>query len=299
MQSSDRSPRPPEDSRRYQPAREIVHSILDDRPANAIVSPSGELFRAIERFHRNVDRVRRDLPAITTTADMSGGTGTDRDLRRRFNRDPQTSSTTLPGIASLSTNPALPPLRSLGTRRGSSATGNSNSNNEPSGRPGQGLMPRVRLAQSTLEDWERTLDAANTSLRRLLDFTSDHPALPALATSPSTAAVHTPDRLAEESRRVKRRKLDADKAVSSFKAHRYGNFGQVEPGQLKMEIVSCDGGLYSNQPSYAAENILKNDMSVYCTKGNRCNIVLRHQDSTSFSLQELVIKAPGSDFSSP
>jgi hypothetical protein len=61
-----------------------------------------------------------------------------------------------------------------------------------------------------------------------------------------------------------------------------------------MEIVSCDGGMFSNQLSYSAENILKNDNSVYCTKGNRCNIVLRHQGSTAFTLSELVIKAPGS-----
>lgn len=61
-----------------------------------------------------------------------------------------------------------------------------------------------------------------------------------------------------------------------------------------MEIVSCDGGMFSNELSYAAENILKNDTSVYCTKGNRCNIVLRHQGGTVFTLQELVIKAPAS-----
>ena len=66
-----------------------------------------------------------------------------------------------------------------------------------------------------------------------------------------------------------------------------------------MELVSCDGGLYSNESCYAAENILKNDNSVYCTKGNRCNVVLRHQGATVFSLKELIIKAPGSNYSSP
>lgn len=103
----------------------------------------------------------------------------------------------------------------------------------------------------------------------------------------------------EETRRIKRRKLDSDRITSSFKGFRYGRYGQVEPGQLELEIVSCDGGLYSDEPSYAAENILKNDATVYCTKGNRCNVVLRHQGATVFSLKELVIKAPGSDFSSP
>jgi len=104
---------------------------------------------------------------------------------------------------------------------------------------------------------------------------------------------------AEDSRRIKRRKLDSDRVVSNFKGFRYGHYGQVEPGQLTMEIVSCDGGLYSDEHSYPPENILKNDASVYCTKSNRCNIVLKHQGGTVFSLKELVIKAPGSKFSCP
>lgn len=67
-----------------------------------------------------------------------------------------------------------------------------------------------------------------------------------------------------------------------------------------MEIVSCDGGMFSNQSSYAAENILKDDNSVYCTKGNRCNIILQHQGATVFTLKELIIKAPcATNFSHP
>jgi hypothetical protein len=105
--------------------------------------------------------------------------------------------------------------------------------------------------------------------------------------------------MADANRRIKRRKLDTDRTTSSYKGFRYGRYGQVEPGQLNMEIVSCDGGLYSDEHSYPPENILKNDSSVYCTKSNRCNIVLKHQGGTVFSLQELVIKAPGSKFSCP
>ena len=103
----------------------------------------------------------------------------------------------------------------------------------------------------------------------------------------------------EDSRRSKRRKLAPDRAAWSFKGFSYGQYGQVEPGQLTMEIVSCDGGLYSDEHSYPPENILKNDVSVYCTKSNRCNIVLKHQGGTVFSLKELVIKAPGTKFSCP
>ncbi|KAL1894700.1 hypothetical protein Sste5346_005673 [Sporothrix stenoceras] len=104
----------------------------------------------------------------------------------------------------------------------------------------------------------------------------------------------------ETGRLNKRRKLDSDKnAAPPYKGFRYGRYGQVEPGALTMEIVSCDGGLYSDGSSYAAENILKSDNSVYCTKGDRCNIVLQHQGSTTFSLKELIIKAPGRNYSSP
>jgi hypothetical protein len=105
--------------------------------------------------------------------------------------------------------------------------------------------------------------------------------------------------VAEESRPAKRRKVGSERIASSFKGFRYGKYGSVEPGQLTMEIVSCDGGLYSDEHSYPPENILKNDNSVYCTKSNRCNIVLKHQGGTVFSLKELVIKAPGSKFSCP
>ncbi len=102
-------------------------------------------------------------------------------------------------------------------------------------------------------------------------------------------------------RRVKRRRLDAASraADGTVAAHRYGRYGQVLPGKLDMEIVSCDGGLYSEGASYAAENILADDESVYCTKGNRCNIILRHYGGTPFSLEELVIRAPATNFSSP
>ncbi|CAK7263433.1 hypothetical protein SEPCBS119000_000488 [Sporothrix epigloea] len=121
-----------------------------------------------------------------------------------------------------------------------------------------------------------------------------------MSRSGATGTRREPPRTEETGRLNKRRKLDADKAAPSlYTAFRYGRYGQVEPGTLTMEIVSCDGGLYSDGSSYAAENILKNDSSVYCTKSNRCNIVLQHQGCTPFSLKELIIKAPGKNYSSP
>lgn len=101
--------------------------------------------------------------------------------------------------------------------------------------------------------------------------------------------------------RLKRRKLDHDSSDTGFQAVKYGYFGQVVPGRLKMEIVSCDGGEYSADSTalYRAENVLRNDKSVYCTKSSRCNLVLGHQGETTFDLQKLVIKAPGRGFTAP
>lgn len=98
---------------------------------------------------------------------------------------------------------------------------------------------------------------------------------------------------------MKRRKLDFERTGSSFKGFRYGRFGQIEPGQLKMEIESCDGGMYADSNVNPPESILKRDASVYCTKRNRCNIVLKHQGATVFTLTELVIRAPSANYSSP
>lgn len=153
-------------------------------------------------------------------------------------------------------------------------------------------------ASSSFDDFTRNTDETNGHLRALLEFTTNNPILPQPSNLPSLTTSDT----AEESRRFKRRKLDSDKMVSNFKHVRYGMYGQVEPGELTMEIVSCDGGTYSvpDGSKYMAENILKNDTSVYCTKSTRCNIILRHHGGTVFSLKELVIKAPGSNrYTSP
>lgn len=157
------------------------------------------------------------------------------------------------------------------------------------------------------------LDEANSRLRALLDLTtsvtnsivSPRPRVADITVETSTGSTTIPvfrrNELPDDSnRRNKRRKIDAERQISNFKGFRYGKYGQLEPGQLQMEMVSCDGGMFSNRAAYSAENILRDDNSVYCTKGNRCNIVLRHQGATAFTIQELVIKAPASmNFSHP
>ncbi|KAF3391353.1 hypothetical protein F1880_007530 [Penicillium rolfsii] len=100
--------------------------------------------------------------------------------------------------------------------------------------------------------------------------------------------------------RLKRRKLDADDNREGFRGFNYGHNGQVVSGPLKMEIASCDGGTFDpDGDSSFPDNFLRNDQSVYCTKSDRCNIVLRHRDEAPFCLKKIVIKAPRTGFDSP
>lgn len=276
----------------YRSATEIVHSILDDRPATATISPSGELYRYIERHNRErVRLLRRELAAAraqgSNSSSMSAG-GSERDLRRRFNQDPPSGATTDDLAPTISTtNTSLPPLRgSLSgrvARRGGRFSATQGRESERSSRLGSTSASPVL---------ERLLDA-NNHLRSLLQRDDAH-------TAPSPRTMSSPPPSSEshdENRRVKRRRLESDKTEEVYRGFRYGKYGQSEPGKLTMELVSCDGGLFGN--GYAAENILKDDSSVYCTEGNRCNIILRHQGSTTFSLQELTIKAPDANYTSP
>ncbi|KAF2756057.1 hypothetical protein EJ05DRAFT_88148 [Pseudovirgaria hyperparasitica] len=106
------------------------------------------------------------------------------------------------------------------------------------------------------------------------------------------------------STRLKRRKLDhSHDEPAAFNGFSYGHFGQVVPGRLRMEIVSCDGGEYADADSrsvlYRPENILRNDRSVYCTKSSECNILLQHQGGTTFCVEQIVIRAPRKGFTAP
>ena len=101
-------------------------------------------------------------------------------------------------------------------------------------------------------------------------------------------------------RRTKRRKLEADDAREGARGFSYGQYGQVVPGMLKMEVASCDGGAYDpDGESSFPDNILRNDSSVYCTKSDRCNLVLKHLGGAPFCLKRIVIKAPESRYDSP
>ncbi|OGM40008.1 hypothetical protein ABOM_011192 [Aspergillus bombycis] len=100
--------------------------------------------------------------------------------------------------------------------------------------------------------------------------------------------------------RVKRRKLESDDNREGLQSFRYGQYGQVVSGALKMELASCDGGTYETDgESTWPENVLRNDSSVYCTKSDRCNLILKHRGETPFCLKKIVIKAPKSGYDAP
>ncbi|RYP93404.1 hypothetical protein DL770_000447 [Monosporascus sp. CRB-9-2] len=189
---------------------------------------------------------------------------------------------------------------SSGTQWGRVRSGPSDAQREPV-RGHRRPITSQRRSRYTLDDitaTERELEDVDSELRALWDFTNASPDPYSELAFPSPPLQN--HGTAEESRRIKRRKLDSDRLSTGFTGFRYGKYGQVEPGQLTMEIVSCDGGIYADDgQKHAAENILKNDPSVYCTSGPTCNIVLRHQGATVFTLKELVIKAPRSNYTSP
>lgn len=102
-------------------------------------------------------------------------------------------------------------------------------------------------------------------------------------------------------RATKRRKLDDGTHDDGANTFSYGHNGQVVAGPLRLEIVSCDGGAYS-EPHIGSswpQNVLQDDTSVYCTKSNRCNMLLKHVGGMPFSLTKLVIKAPRNGYDAP
>ncbi|KAL9031571.1 MAG: hypothetical protein Q9196_000419 [Gyalolechia fulgens] len=99
--------------------------------------------------------------------------------------------------------------------------------------------------------------------------------------------------------RAKRRKLNNALLTKEFGPN-YGYRGQIVPGPLRMEIVFCDGGLHEyGNGKYRPENVLRNDLSVYCTRSSKCDLVLRHEGGAPFCLEKLVVKAPETGFTAP
>ena len=112
----------------------------------------------------------------------------------------------------------------------------------------------------------------------------------------------TPEVDGSRRRRHKRRRLDNSPPPLPRQPIKYGYYGQVEPGRLKMELVSCDGGEHKDPRSpedLGPENVLRHDKSVYCSERQCINIILRHADDTPFCLEKLHIVGPEHGFTAP
>jgi hypothetical protein len=100
--------------------------------------------------------------------------------------------------------------------------------------------------------------------------------------------------------RTKRRRLDHDLLPTSQPPIKYGHYGQVVPGRLKLNIISCDGGEHRDprHPStyLGPENLLRHDKSVYCSERPSSGILLRHADDSPFCLDKLQYIAPAFHF---
>jgi hypothetical protein len=84
---------------------------------------------------------------------------------------------------------------------------------------------------------------------------------------------------------------------------KYGWQGQVEAGLLRLYINHCDGGELSTRSAgyvnYSAENVLRNDLSVYCSKSSKCNLLFGHHADTIFHLDKLIVQAPTMGYDAP
>lgn len=76
----------------------------------------------------------------------------------------------------------------------------------------------------------------------------------------------------------------------------------LNPQPIRVEMLSCDGGSldFDDSGRYNAENLLSDNVSVYCTaKVENVNILLRGAGSRPFTLSKMEIKAPQRSFTSP
>ncbi len=283
-------------------AHRIVREILDPRLSVTDISPSGELIRAIDRFNNNRESTNI-TPTISQSPNLNEATrgairatiahvrDRDRDNRQEIRAIlDEMPVSEVAGFRDILREESFMVANSI--RRSRPRMTESSRYLERHRRLAETTNPMSSNTSSSLSDLHpagEQYDAARQHMRALLD---------------------SQDYLVEGARShgTKRRKIDNGTSISGFPGFSYGHYGQVEPGKLKMEIESCDGGTYSldwygdgsvDSSAYSAANVLKNDDSVYCTKGNRCNLILRHQGATPFCLTELIIKGPPRHYTDP
>lgn len=235
---------------------------------------------------RNVLRLADEPPERLPTH-LEQLRSTSQEVRRRVNQRRRLHR--LFGPPSASDSPAYNPLRRPPTANP----------NRPRATPSERYLQR---AQARIDE-ER--DAIMNSASEPFDSLSERPpAIPTFEEWVNMAnrqpSPNVPD---TAQRRTKRRKLDHESTrTAEYQSYKYGYKGQMVPGRLRMEVVSCDGGqIKRDNPMkiYNVENVLKNDKSVYCSETSTCNLLLRHIEDAPFALEKVVIRAPDRGFTSP
>ncbi|KFX88858.1 hypothetical protein O988_08866, partial [Pseudogymnoascus sp. VKM F-3808] len=292
------------------------------------ISPSGELFRAISRFNSRTARLARVLGELDRTAEEAHETRlrveqlrrsmSSNNLRDRVRRQRARI------VASRMGSNGPPGIDVSGeeydARRLAEMAPTNYSANNSAPPQGNAPPPRPRMTESgRLLEVHRSLTEGRRRSPTLASLEEMYQSGQQLqqAISQSRGRLDAP-RLhvehllspaqdqgeAESSRASKRRRLGSPVSEPRIPAVNYGYYGQVEPGKLNMEIEFCDGGTFSEGSErdsiiYGAANVLKTDNSVYSTKSNRCNLVLKHEGDRPFCLKEIIIKAPPRGYTAP
>ncbi|KZM19437.1 uncharacterized protein EKO05_0003013 [Ascochyta rabiei] len=195
--------------------------------------------------------------------------------------------------------------RLLGSPHGSDETVYSLLRRPPSANPHRlRATPSERYLQRAQARIDEERDAIMNSATEPFDSLSERPPIVAGAERTNIPNRHSsPGAPDTTQRRTKRRKLDHESSRNpECKTYKYGYKGQMVPGRLRMEVVSCDGGqIRRDNPMriYDVENVLKNDKSVYCSESSKCNLLLKHIGDAPFALEKVVIRAPDRGFTSP
>ncbi|KAF1839010.1 hypothetical protein BDW02DRAFT_564346 [Decorospora gaudefroyi] len=158
----------------------------------------------------------------------------------------------------------------------------------------------LRRSQARIrEQLDTEVDFAETRADPMSDLPMNNP----FTISHAQSRPRSPIVQVNSERRRKRRKLQHDPTrAPEYMCYKYGHKGQVVPGRLRMEIVSCDGGEHRrDHPAglYRVQNLLRNDKSVYCSESSQCNLLLKHIGEGAFALDKIVIRAPDNGFSAP
>ncbi|PYH74067.1 uncharacterized protein BO88DRAFT_376887 [Aspergillus vadensis CBS 113365] len=211
----------------------------------------------------------------------------DQHMQQLQERTRQSRANTDSSGPPMGPRPGVPRLQPLGVP----AANPDESASDPSRSDSRTPRPRAGRGSDRPNRLRRPRDSNTSSL---LDTPVPH------LDSPTAMPQQVEDEHQLDRARTKRRKLETDDNREGLQGFRYGQYGQVVPGALRMELTSCDGGRYEpHGESSWPENILRNDASVYCTKSDRCNLVLKHQGESPFCLKKIVIKAPKSGYNSP